>query len=169
MIKWYVIHCKPRKEELVADQLQIRRVETFSPMIRVQVVNPRARKIRPFFPGYVFIHADLEKDGNSLYQYVPGASGMVSFGGEVAHVPDGLVSAIRKRVDEVNQAGGELFDAVRPGDAVVIHDGPFAGYEGIFDARLPGSERVRVLLKLLQKRQLQVELPAGQIRTKKRS
>jgi transcription antitermination factor NusG len=51
---------------------------------------------------------------------------------------------------------------------VVIQDGPFAGYEAIFDTRLPGRERVRVLLKLLQKRQVPVDLPAAQIKLKKR-
>ena len=30
---------------------------------------------------------------------------------------------------------------------VYIHDGPFEGYEALFDMRLPGSERVRVLIE----------------------
>ena len=89
------------------------------------------------------------------------------FGGEAAHVPEGLIHAIRQRVEEINAAGGELFDALKSGETVVIHSGPFAGYEAIFDARLPGTERVRVLLKLLHNRQLQMELPAGQVRPKK--
>jgi len=47
----------------------------------------------------------------------------------------------------------------------VISDGPFAGYEAIFDARVPGSERVRVLLQLLNsQRQVPLELTAGQIK-----
>jgi transcription elongation factor/antiterminator RfaH len=166
-IRWYALRCKPHKEQFVAEQLDLRKVETFAPHIRVQVVNPRARRVRPYFPGYVFIHVDMEKDGRSVYQYVPGTSGMVLFGGEPAHVPDGLIQAIRHRVDEVNAAGGELFDALKPGDTVIVQDGPFAGYEAIFDVRLPGTERVRVLLKLLQRRQVPLDLPAGQIKPKK--
>ena len=151
----------------MAEQLGLRKVETFAPHIRVQVVNPRARRMRPYFPGYVFIHVDMEKDGRSVYQYVPGTSGVVAFGGEPAHVPDGLIQAVRHRVDEVNAAGGELFDALKAGDTVIVQDGPFAGYEAIFDVRLPGTERVRVLLKLLQRRQVPLDLPAGQIKPKK--
>jgi hypothetical protein len=50
----------------------------------------------------------------------------------------------------------------------MISDGPFAGYEAIFDARVPGSERVRVLLQLLNsQRQVPLELTAGQIKQKK--
>jgi transcription elongation factor/antiterminator RfaH len=165
--RWYVIRSKPRKEEFLAEQMQLRKIEIYDPLIRVQTVNPRARKIKPYFPGYVFVHLDLEKTGRFSVQYIPGAAGLVAFGGEVADVPDGLIQAIRHRVDEINEAGGELFDVLKVGETVLVHSGPFAGYEAIFDARLPGSDRVRVLLKLLKNRQMPVDLPAGQVRPKK--
>jgi transcription elongation factor/antiterminator RfaH len=164
---WYVIRCKSRKEEFLAEQLQLRRIEIFNPRIRVQVVNPRARKNKPYFPGYMFVHLDLEKTSEPSLQYIPGAANLIGFGGEVADVPDGLIQAIKMRVEEINNSGGELFDLLKIGETVVIHTGPFAGYEAIFDARLPGSERVRVLLKLLKNRRMPVDLPAGQIRPKK--
>lgn len=165
---WYVLHSKPHKEEFLAEQLELQRIETFYPKIRVQVVNPRARKVRPYFPGYLFTRIDLEKVGWSALQYVPGSAGLIAFGGEPAFVPDGLIHAIQQRVNEINSAGGELFDALRSGETVLVHSGPFAGYEAIFDVRLTGTERVRVLLKLLRNRQLPVELPAAYIRLKKK-
>jgi transcription antitermination factor NusG len=64
-------------------------------------------------------------------------------------------------------AGGEVFDGLHKGDVITIHEGPFAGYEAIFDLRLPGSERVRVLIQLLSKRQVPLELEAAQIRQRK--
>ncbi|HEY5157311.1 MAG TPA: transcription termination/antitermination NusG family protein [Anaerolineales bacterium] len=166
---WYVLHSKPHKEELLAEQLELRRIETFAPHIRVQVVNPRARKVRAYFPGYLFVHVDLEHMGLSALQYVPGSAGLISFGGEPAFVPDGLIHAIRQRVQEIDSAGGELFDVLKPGETVMVHSGPFAGYEAIFDVRLPGTERVRILLKLLRNRTLPVELPAGFVRPGKKS
>ena len=164
---WYVYRSKPNKEMFLAEQLELRRIEVFCPRIRVQVVNPRARKVRSYFPGYLFIHADLNSSNFSGFQFMPGAAGLVTFGGETPNVPDGLISAIRQRVDEINAAGGELLEALKPGAEVVIHSGPLSGYQGIFDERLPGTERVRVLLKFLKDRQQLVELPAGQIRLKK--
>jgi transcriptional antiterminator RfaH len=166
-LRWYVLRSKPRNEDFLAEQLVMRKTETFNPRIRVQTVNPRARKVKPYFPGYIFVHLDLERSGTASMQFVPGSTGLVQFGGEAAHVPDGLIHAIRQRVDEINAAGGELFDALKFGETVVIHSGPFAGYEALFDARLPGSDRVRVLLKLLKNRQMPIDLPAGQIRPKK--
>jgi transcription antitermination factor NusG len=164
---WYVLHCKPHKERLLAEQLELRKFEVFAPWMRIQVINPRARHVRPYFPGYLFIHADLGEMGLSSLQYVPGSAGLISFGGEPAFVPDGLINAIRQRVEDINAAGGELFDVLKPGEIILVHSGPFAGYEGIFDIRLPGKERVRVLLKLLRNRQIPIELPVRHVRPEK--
>ena len=92
---------------------------------------------------------------------------MVSFGGEPSPVPDNLVHAIRQRVDEITKAGGEVFDALHKGDVVRINYGPFEGYEAIFDIRLPGTERVRVLLQFLSNRYVPVELEASHLQIKK--
>ena len=161
---WYVMRSKPNKESLLWEQLSLQKIECFYPYLRVKPVNPRARKLRAYFPGYVFVRVDLERTNLSALQWMPGALGLVSFGGEPASVPETLVNAIRNRVEQVNAAGGEVLAGLKKGQAVTIQAGPFAGYDAIFDARLSGNERVRVLLKLLDQGQLPVELPAGQIR-----
>lgn len=167
-IHWYALRSKPRKEEVVWRQARMQGYEVFYPQLRVQPVNPRSRKWRPYFPGYMFVQADIDEIGLSAFQWMPHSAGLVCFGEEPALVPEHLIHAIKKRVDEIAAAGGELFDGLRQGDAVTISEGPFAGYEAIFDARIPGSERVRVLLQLLNsQRQVPVELSAGQIRQQK--
>ena len=100
-------------------------------------------------------------------QWMPGAVGFVSYGNQPSMVQDALIHGIKKRVDEINIAGGELFHELKQGDLVEIQSGPFAGYEAIFDVRLAGSERVRVLLKLLQGRSTKMEIPAGLLERKK--
>lgn len=167
---WYALQSKPRKEEAVYRQALNLGFEAYYPRIRVQPVNPRSRKLRPYFPGYLFVCVDLEEVGTSTFQWLPHTHGLVSFGGEPAMVPENLVQAIRKRVDEINLAGGEVFDALHVGDKVKISSGPFEGYEAIFDGRLPGSVRVRVLLELLDsKRQVPVELEAALVSPKKKT
>jgi hypothetical protein len=42
-------------------------------------------------------------------------------------------------------------------------EGPFRGYEGIFDRNLDGSERVKVLLQLMSDRHVPVEMHMNQI------
>lgn len=161
---WYALRSKPRKEEIVWRQVLSHGFETFYPRLRVQPVNPRARKIKPYFPGYLFVHIDLEKIGLSAFKWMPHTLGLVSFGGEPAIVPENLIHDIQKRVDEINTAGGEVLEGLKKGDEIRINEGPFRGYEAIFDYTLPGNERVRVLLELLgNQRRVPVELDAGSI------
>lgn len=161
---WYALQSKPNKEDALFGQLESGGYTVYYPRIRVNPVNPRAKKIKPYFPGYMFVNADLEAVGISTFHFMPFAKGMVVFDMEPATVPDALIYAIRRRVGEVNEVGGEVFEGLQKGDTVMIHEGPFAGYEAIFDLHMPGSERVRVLIKLLSERQVPVELRAGQIR-----
>jgi transcriptional antiterminator RfaH len=167
--QWYALRSKSRKEDAVWRQLQTQGYEVFYPCLRVHPVNPRSRKMVPYFPGYLFVEVDLEQSGISVFQWMPHTLGLVNFGGEPSIVPENLILAIQKRVDEINVAGGEIFDGLKPGETVWISDGPFQGYEAIFDGRLPGSERVRVLLEFLgNRRKIPVVLDASQIVRQKR-
>ena len=169
-ILWYAMRSKPNKEDFLFRQREALGMEVFYPRIRVRVVNPRARTVRPYFPGYLFIHTDLEQVSASSLHWIPGASGLVSFDGLPAMVPDGLVHAIQKRVSEVNASDNALssLKGLNKGDLVTIQEGPFAGHEAIFDVSLSGAERVRVLLKLINNQQLRLDLPADQIQRKKK-
>lgn len=161
--RWYALRSKPYKEEVLWQQTMKRGYEVFYPRIQVQPVNPRARRVKPYFPGYMFIRADIESVGVSTFRWMPYSLGLVTFGGEPAYVPDSLIDALGKRVNEINESGGELFNSLKPGDRVRIQEGPFTGYEAIFSARTNGNERVRVLLELISDRKVILELSADQI------
>jgi len=161
---WYVMHSKPNKEELLYEQLRIREIDAYYPRIKVQPVNPRARKRKPYFPGYLFIRADLDVLGASTLKWMPGALGLVDFGSEPASVPEELLQAIRQKVEQVDVLDGKQAEKFIRGEGVTIQSGPFVGYRAIFDSRLPGHERVRVLLQLLSDRLIGVELSAKQIK-----
>jgi transcription antitermination factor NusG len=167
MIDWYVLRAKPNKEDFLWAELISRDIETFYPLIPVRTVNPRARKVRSYFPGYLFVHIDLEQNMTFDFRWLPGSTGLVSFDSKPANVPDNLIQAIRKQVDRINAVGGEGLDGLKHGDDVVITDGPFKGYEAIFDSRGSGNERVWVLLKMLRARLIPVELPVELFERKK--
>ncbi len=158
---WHVIRSKPNKESFLAGQLESRNVEFFFPELRVHPANPRCRKIRPYFPGYLFIHTDLTINNAILFDRIPGATGLVFVGGEVGYIPENIIHAIQVKVEEINEAGGEVYGSLKKGDYVKINGGPFEGYEGVFDSRIEGSERVKVLLSMVKGRELPVELPVA--------
>jgi transcriptional antiterminator RfaH len=135
----------------------------YFPRLRVKPVNPRARKLVPYFPGYMFLQADLGARGASAFRWMPHSLGLVSFGDEPASVPDALILAIQRRVETASQAEETFLNGLRPGDRVWIKEGPLAGYRAIFNTRIPGKDRVRVLLELLHNRRMPVELGADLI------
>jgi transcription antitermination factor NusG len=151
----------------VWQQTLSRGFDAFYPRLKVKPANPRSRHIRPYFPGYMFVRADLGEVGISVFQWMPNAIGLVCFGGVPARVPDEIVAGIQRRLEQVRAAGGELLHGIRPGDRVSVQDGPFAGYQAIFDTRLGGQDRVRVLLQLLNERCIPLELRAGQIKARR--
>jgi len=163
MVHWYVMHSKPQKEALLRERLRIQRIEVYLPSMRVKPVNPRARKELPFFPGYLFIRVDLEQISISELRRIPGANGIVCFGGDPAIVGDSLIRTIQKEVDEITEFNNHYLDRLKSGDWVVINNGPFANYKAMFDCRLSGQDRVRVFLELLQGQKMRLELSANEL------
>ncbi len=167
-LQWYALRSKPNREEALWREARARGYDVYYPAQRVQPVNPRARTVKPYFPGYMFIQTDIKTTGVTAFSWMPYSNGIVSFGEQPAPIPEGLINAIRRRVDEMNASGGAIFHGLRRGEALTIQDGPFAGYQAVFEARLSGVERVRVLLKLLNRQEVALELSAAQIQRKYR-
>ena len=166
MASWHVIRSKPNKESLLFRQLQAHGIETYFPQLNIKPVNPRASKTQPYFPGYLFVKLDLLAAGFSLLQWMPYSLGLLRFGGDAARVPEELIRTIQKQLLE---SGSKISapPVILHGDPVIIQQGPFAGYKAIFDTALSGTERARVLLLLLQNRQLAIGLPIAYLRTQR--
>lgn len=126
-------------------------------------MNPRASKIKPFFPGYMFVHTDIEKEGLGRFMWMPYSLGLVCFGGLPGRVPDSVIHGLRQMVDANNAVDDESFKGLRRGDRVRVVSGPLSGYEGIFEVGLSGGERVKVLLALMQENFKSVELNLSQV------
>ena len=161
---WYVLRVKPHKERTVFEQLQMRDLDVYFPVLKVNPVNPRAAKERPYFPGYMFVKLNLAEMGANALRWAPGTHGLVAFGGQPAQVPPNLIQEIKSRLATVEAQGGLALENLKPGDRVRITGGLFAGYEAIFDSRLPGKQRVQVLLSFLSSAPHPVKLDAFDIK-----
>ncbi len=165
-LSWYVLHSKPNKEDFLFSQLQQRDIEVYYPRLRVEPVNPRSRRVRPFFPGYIFVKVDLEKTPLSYLAYVPGIKRVVCFEHKPAIVPEEIIQTIIQKVDRINKNPDMQYNQLQHGDPVTIQGGPFDGYEAIFDTRLKGSERIRLLVKLLHGQQIRVQVDKKMVKPK---
>lgn len=163
-MNWYALRAKPHKELALFQHVINYTVECFYPRIYVEPVNPRSAKVRPYFPGYMFVQIDPDKMGFPMFERMPFSQGLVRFDSLPASVPEGLIHKLREYLRLINGANKTLKNQFKPNANIRVVDGVFEGYEAIFKTHIKGPERVRVLLKLLDNRQLSLELQIGQIR-----
>jgi transcriptional antiterminator RfaH len=161
---WYVLHVKPHKERSVHEYIEAIELDVFYPRLKVKPVNPRASHERPFFPGYMFVKLDLDELGANALRWTEGTHGLVQFGGEPAIVPENLIAELRQKLERIQAAGGIELAGLKKGDRVKIVSGTLAGYEAIFDAALPGKDRVQVLLAYLSDQPKRLQIEASQIK-----
>jgi transcriptional antiterminator RfaH len=165
---WYALRVKAHKERSVAEYLRTREVELFAPTIRVKPKNPRSAKERPYFPGYLFIHVNLQEEGLQSFSWIPGTRGLVTFGDDPAIVSANLIQELQNRIAQLNAQGGLKSVDFHKGQRVRIVSGPFEGYEAIFDMRLSGKERVQVLLRFLSNHPQPIQLDVTDIEKSRR-
>jgi transcriptional antiterminator RfaH len=157
---WYLVRTKSGKERWVRDQLASRLSEVFLPMLRARM--PRWGRLEmsvgPLFPCYLFARLDLQRDYFDV-KYLAGVNGLVCAGADPIVVPETIVTEVRARgVDDVVEIREDPFDS---GQAVRVVEGPFRGFEAIFERYLSGAERVAILLSTIENTGPRVVLPAS--------
>jgi transcriptional antiterminator RfaH len=142
--RWYTLYTKPNAEYQVANALQQRGVRTYLP--EIELAKPqKGRKKKPFFPCYLFIKVDFESIGLGAVQWTPGLRRIVAFGDQPTPLPDDMIYLIRRRLGEIEAAGGWPAHPFRPGDTVRITEGPLRNMVAIFEGPTTPSQRVKVL------------------------
>lgn len=148
--KWYAVQAKPHSEFLAEKVLDsVPELRVYLPTLRVNPVNPRARKIQPFFPGYLFVCFDLNQVGSAAVKWSAGVKRIVGYGEAPFPIPDPVIDDIRHRVELAQQVDPLGVGQFQHGDRVRITAGPLEGYEGMFDTRLGGQTRSRILLEFV--------------------
>ena len=158
-LKWYVARTGPLAEYAARDRLEAAGLEVFLPCARTCTPRP-GHDDAPLFPGYLFIRYDLEERGNGPLHQVPQPLKLVSFGGVVPSLPDGVVVELYQRTRAINGDGG-LRPRFSPGDRVRVALGPLDSLAEVVEGDSPGA-RVRVLMEFLG-RMVEARVPLGSV------
>ena len=127
---WYALRSKQRKEEAAWKQALAQGFEAFYPRLRVVPVNPRSRRLVPYFPGYLFVHICNRKDAFLPILKTPGVVKFLSSRpGPPDPVPDSQIASLKNLV----AAGKDIepYPYLQEGRRVRIKWGPLTGVEGI--------------------------------------
>ena len=158
---WYLVHTKPRQEDVALANLQRQGYECYLPQMRIERIRRRKAEIaaEPMFPRYLFIQLDSSDQGKSWspIRSTLGVSQLVHFGARAAKVDDDLVDLLRQREQAM-----PLDAMFHSGDSVVITDGPFAGIEAIYQTA-DAERRAFILLEILSK-PVSMQIDTGRLR-----
>ncbi len=126
---WLAAYTRSRHESLVADQLNVKGVESLLPTYeKLSRWSDRVRRSRaPLFPGYVFVH--VSNDERVPVLQTMGVVNIVSVAGRPAPLRNDEIEKIR--VCGANAELTEPHPFLKIGHQVRVKHGPFAGWEGI--------------------------------------
>ncbi len=160
-LSWYLVHTKPRQEEIALANLKRQGYDCYLPQMRIERIRRRKAEVatEPMFPRYLFIRLDSSDQGKSWspIRSTLGVSQLVHFGARAAKVDDTLVDLLRQRERVLPTEA--MFNS---GDSVVIADGPFAGIEAIYQTA-DAERRAFILLEILAK-PVSLHIDAGRLR-----
>jgi transcriptional antiterminator RfaH len=158
---WYLVHTKPRLEDVALTNLQRQGYECYLPQMRIERISRRKAEVatEPMFPRYLFIRLDSSDQGKSWspIRSTLGVSQLVHFGARAAKVDDALVELLRQREQIM-----PLDAMFQSGDSVVITDGPFSGIEAIYQTA-DADRRAFILLEILSK-PVSMQIDTGRLR-----
>jgi transcriptional antiterminator RfaH len=126
LVRWYVLHTRPRVEKTLARKLLGKQMAFFLPLYQREWRN-RGRLFRsylPLFPGYLFLHGDSQSRTAALETNLVVQALSVDDQAQLA--------ADLARVYHLVLSGKNLApeDRLTPGSKVEITKGPLAGLEG---------------------------------------
>ncbi|GAF70275.1 unnamed protein product [marine sediment metagenome] len=149
--RWYLARAKPLAEKAAAFQLDRQGVTTYLPlqMSRVRRGGTWRHRVAAYFPGYVFLTLDVERDRWRSVNGTTGVARLVAAGdGAPQPVPDGIVEALMAATD--GDGFLHLEKTFKAGDNVRFADGPLASFLGTID-KMKGTARALVLVDLMMR------------------
>ncbi len=158
---WYLVHTKPRQEDVALANLQRQGYECYLPQMRIERIRRRKAEVatEPMFPRYLFIRLDSSDQGKSWspIRSTLGVSQLVHFGARAAKGDDALIELLYRR-----EQATPLDAMFQSGDSVVVADGPFAGIEAIYQTA-DADRRAFILLEILSK-PVSMQIDTGRLR-----
>jgi transcription antitermination factor NusG len=80
-------------------------------------------------------------------RFTRGVSSVVSFGEEPTPIDEEVIALIQSHVKEDGFV--RINEEIRPGDRVIVKDGPLKNFAGIFEREMKDTDRVRILLEVV--------------------
>jgi len=150
-LAWFVVMCKPGRQDDVATRLKNANYEAFNPKLNQYSKKRSQYIVQPLFPLYLFVKLNIEKDFK-LIKYTRGVLRILGIGKMPYPISEVIVTELMKRCSEgeLITAKYSLDDDIQKGDKVQIMNGPLEGIEAVVSGACNDNQRVEILLELMK-------------------
>jgi transcription termination/antitermination protein NusG len=130
--QWYAIQTRSRHEKVVADQLQVRGIITFLPLVtEIHRWSDRRKMVEvPLFSCYVFVQLVNTNDARARVLQTEGVVRVVGRNAEGTPIPDEQIESVRRVLAQNVPWASHPF--LKAGQRVRIRGGALDGVEGVF-------------------------------------
>ena len=145
---WYVIQTKPGNEDRVKGNLLNQEIEAFLPLLGTYQYRSgkMIQRIKPLFPNYLFARFDLGVHYSKV-KYTRGVSRVLGNKEGPTPIAETVVETIKGRIGEDHLV--KLENELQDGDLVRVTSGPLKDLMGVFQKKISGKGRVKILLSLI--------------------
>ena len=157
-MNWYIVQAYSGFEKKVADSikdviskssLKTSLGEVLVPTHKVTEVKKgkRTQKQKKYFPGYILVKLDLNKQIYHKIKNIQKVSGFLGPEGKPVPVSDNEVKKIMNQITETetNPSAGISFEI---GEKVRVCDGPFASFSGLVEEIDEDKSRLKVSVSI---------------------
>jgi len=144
---WYVINTKPRQEFVAERNLKMLGAQVYLPIYfkSVKKYKEKLEVVSPLFTGYLFAQFSVDKLYHSVI-YTRGVKCVLGTRDCLWTIEPDKVQDIRHREDNGVVVLQRSWNRFEKGDKILIDEGEFDGWEGIFFEELPDKQRAVIML-----------------------
>jgi len=145
--EWFIINCKPKQEFVVEKNLKAQNITVYLPVYAKKVKRLREKKVisAPLFTGYLFAQFDIQ-DSYQNVRYTKGVKSVLGNNEYLWTIADEKIADIKSREENGVVVLHRKEEHFQKGDKILIEEGAFEGWEGIFQEELQDRQRVIILL-----------------------
>lgn len=160
--QWYVVHTYSGYENKVQANLE-KRIKTLGmeekisriliPTEEVAEMRDGKRKItkKKFFPGYILVEMEMDKDAWHVVRNTPGVTNFVGASGEPQPLSTSEVETLMRQMglaptaEKPRPKPKVIFET---GESVRIVDGPFRDFVGVIEEANPDRGKLKVMVTI---------------------
>ena len=146
-LQWYILSIKPKQDQTVIKNLDILGVQHYLPLYqkKKKIKKTKSDVVVPLFPGYLFCRFEFDEHYQKI-RYTRGVKKVLGNKQSLWVISDEKIEDIRDREQDGLVVLKKVEEKFEKGVKIIVDEGDFDGWEGIFVEDIPDEKRAVILL-----------------------